>query len=141
VYARPVLRPARAVVILLTIAVAATACRRETAQERAAALCHDLLALRATVAFLAAPGTGASVGDVRGGLDKLDATFAHVPENVGRNLLDARDAYREMLNGVGDDDRFASIAAGDVGVPGAFGTAYGDVLTRLACGASLDAGG
>jgi hypothetical protein len=136
-----VLRPARGVVVLLTVAVTATACNRETQQQRDAALCHDLLALRATVAFLAAPYPGASVGEVRSGLDKLDATFAHPPEDVFHDLLEARDAYRALVNGVGDDDRFSSIAAGDAGIPGTLGTAYDDILARLACGASLGAGG
>jgi hypothetical protein len=140
VYARPVLTPGRGVVVLLTVALVATACHRETEQERAAALCHDLLALRATVAFLAAPDAEASVGEVRSGLDKLDPTFAHIPESVGGGLFDARDAYRDLVNGVGDDDRFSSIA-GDAAVSRTLGVAYGSVLTRLACGASLDAGG
>jgi hypothetical protein len=109
-------------------------------------LCQDLTNLQATVAFLAAPPGDATVGDVRGALDKIDSTLQavhddeDVPDVEDDALLDAQKAYREAIEGIGDDDAFAPHAAATAGTAQALARTYGAVRVRLVCPSSLQPG-
>jgi hypothetical protein len=126
--------------LLLVAAVALAACGQSSASARVE-LCQDLTNLQATVAYLVAPLPGATVGDVRGALDKIDSTLeavhddADVPDIEDDALLDARTAYRDAIEHTGDDDPFTSHVAETAGVAQGLGRAYDAVVARLACSA------
>jgi hypothetical protein len=126
---------------LVAILAVAPACQRSEASE-AASICGDLVNLRATVVFLEAPSPDATVGEVRGDLAKLDSTVGAVsgseavPDAIGDALEDARDDYRDVFDGVGDDDPFASYAAGTSAPARRLGDAYDAAVSALACGRS-----
>jgi len=130
---------------MVVLALAASACHTATPQEERASLCADLVALRATIAFLRDPAPGARVGEVRGDLDKLDPTVtkAHtsdlVDDAIGQQLFDAQKDYRSLLNGIGDDDRFSTVGAGGQGED--LWGAYEAVSEQLGCGESLVSAG
>jgi hypothetical protein len=132
---------ARIAAFAAILAVAATSCRTSPSSQ-AASICSDLLNLRATVAFLQSPPATATVGEVRGDIEKLDSTIgaigasSAVPEPIATQLEDARDDYRDVFDGIGDDDPFSSVAAASVGPAGRLGAAYGAVVAALACGRS-----
>lgn len=109
-------------------------------------LCQDLTNLQATVAFLAAPPSTATVGDIRGALDKLEATWEavhdhpDVPDDEDAALLAGRQDYRDAIEGVGDDDAFAPMVASTAGIGQGLERSYDAVRLRLACPASLQPG-
>jgi len=109
-------------------------------------LCQDLTNLQATVAFLAAPPSTATVGDVRGALDKLEATWEavhdhpDVPDDEDAALLAGRQDYRDAIEGVGDDDAFAPMVASTAGIGQGLERSYDAVRLRLVCAASLQPG-
>jgi hypothetical protein len=127
-------RPAWLLVAVLVLA----ACTRDSASAKAE-LCSDLTNLQATVTFLAAPPPEATVGDVRGALEKIDSTWqavhddSDVPDAEDDALLDARKAYQDEIEKVGDDDLFAPHVAATAGIAEALARAYDAVLVRLAC--------
>jgi hypothetical protein len=130
---------------LLAAAVLWSACGRSPTAARAE-LCQDLTNLQATVAFLAAPTEGATVGDVRGALDKIDSTLEAVhdddavPDVEDDALLDAREAYRDAIEDIGDDDAFAPHAAATAGIAQGLARSYEAVRVRLVCSSSLQPG-
>jgi len=132
---------ARIAALAAILALVATGCRRSEASETSST-CSDLMNLQATVAYLEAPPSTTTVGEVRGDIAKLDSTVgavagsSAVPEALGKELGDARDAYRDIFNGVGDDDSFATYAH-DAATPAQrLGAAYDSVVAVLACGRS-----
>ena len=102
--------------------------------------------LQPTVDLLAAPPADATVGDVRGALEKIDSTLqtvhddADVPDAEDDALLDAKDAYDDAIHSVGDDDAFAPHAAATAGIAHALADAYAAVGATLGCTASSSAG-
>ena len=111
-----------------------------------AALCQDLRNLQSTVAFLAAPPPTATVGEIRGALDKLDSTWqtvhdrADVPDDEDDALLAGQQDYRDAIEGVGDDDAFAPYVPATTGIAQGLEHGYEAVRLRLACSASLQPG-
>lgn len=111
-----------------------------------AELCQDLTNLQATVAFLAAPPSTATVGDIRGALDKLEATWEavhdhpDVPDDEDDALFAAREDYRDAIEGVGDDDAFAPFVTATAGIGQGLERSYDAVRLRLVCPASLQPG-
>ena len=132
---------ARTAALAAVLAVVSTACRTSPASQTAS-ICSDLMHLRATVSFLEAPPATASVGEVRGDLQKLDSTIgavggsSAVPESIGKDLEDARDDYRDVFDGVGDDDSYSSVAADAAAPARRLGSAYDAVVVALTCGGS-----
>jgi hypothetical protein len=132
---------ARIAALAAILAVAASACQRSEASE-AGSICGDLMNLRATVAILESPPATATVGEVRGDLEKLDSTVGAVggssvvPESVGDGLEEARDAYRDVFDGIGDDDPFSSVADEAAAPARRLGAAYDLVVSILGCGGS-----
>jgi len=132
---------ARIVALAATLAFALTACQPSEASE-ASAICGDLANLRATVAFLEAPPPTSTVGEVRGDIAKLDSTIGEaqasnaVPDAIGKELGDARDAYRDVFDGVGDDDPFSTYAREAAEPARRLGTAFDSVVAVLGCGGS-----
>jgi hypothetical protein len=128
---------ARCVAALL-VGLCLSACGPSSAFARAE-LCSDLMNLQATVDYLAGPPADATVGDVRGALEKIDATVqtvhddGDVPDAEDDALLDAKDAYDDAIHGFGDDDAFAPHAAAIAGIGGALADAYAAVRARLGC--------
>jgi hypothetical protein len=110
------------------------------------ALCQDLTNLAPTVAFLAAPPSDATVGEVRGALDKLDSTWqavhdrADVPDDEDDALLAGQEDYRDVLEGVGDDDSFAPYLPATAGIAQGLAHSYEAVRVRLVCPAYLQPG-
>jgi len=123
---------------VVTVALASTGCNRSD-RAQAASLCQDLRNLRATVSSLEAPTAEATVGEVRGDLEKLASTIgavdgaASVPDAMGTALSDARDDYRDVLDGIGDDDPFSEVAAEAAAPARRLGGAYDAVVQHLAC--------
>jgi len=84
--------------------------------------------LRATVSFLVAPSAGATVGQVRGDIEKLASTIGAidgsdtVPDAMGKALSDAR-----------DDDPFSEVAAEAAAPAHRLGGAFDAVAQHLAC--------
>ena len=109
-------------------------------------LCADLTNLQATVDLLAAPGD-ATVGDVRGALEKIDSTLQAVhddravPDAEDDALLDAKEAYDDAIDDIGDDDAFAPHVTETAGIAHALADAYADVLASLACATTSPASG
>jgi hypothetical protein len=109
-------------------------------------LCQDLTNLQPTVDLLAAPPAGSTTGEVRGALDKVDPTWQavrddnDVPDDEDQALLDAQEAYRDAIEGVGDDDPFAPHAAETAASAQALSQAYTAVRARLACPVSPASG-
>jgi len=138
VYARAVSPTPRVVALVAVVALTATACDRSD-QAQSASLCRDLRNLRATVSFLEAPSAGASVGEVRGDIEKLNSTVAAidgsdaVPNAMGKAISDARDDYLGLLDGIGDDDPFSGVAAEAAAPARRLGGAYDMVVQHLAC--------
>lgn len=124
----------------------APACGTSSASARAE-LCSDLANLQPTVDLLAAPPADATVGDVRGALEKIDTTLQavhddpDVPDAQDDALLDAKDDYDDAIHGVGDDDAFAPHAAATAGIARALADAYAAARASLGCAASSVASG
>jgi hypothetical protein len=135
---------ARIAAFAAILAVGSAGCQRTDAD--ATSICGDLVNLRATVAFLESPSSTATVGEVRGDLAKLDSTIGAVggsslvPEPVGDELEDARDEYRDVFDGIGDDDPFSSVGAEAAAPARRLGAANDAVLTVLGCGRSPSPG-
>ena len=126
---------------LLVVVALLAACGPSSASARAE-LCSDLTNLQATVTYLAAPPPDATVGDVRGALDKIDSTWQavhddpDVPDAEDDALLDARDSYVDAIEKVGDDDLFAPRVAETQGVAQGLAQAYDAARASLACASS-----
>jgi len=131
----PTLRVAALIVVL---ALSATACIG-WGEARTASICGDLRNLRATVSFLESPSAGTSVGEVRGDIEKLTSTVSAVegsdavPDPMGEAFSAARDDYRDLLDGIGDDDPFSKVAAEAAAPARRLGGAYDAVVEHLAC--------
>ena len=125
---------AAAAIVVLVL----TACGGSPEEERAS-LCQDLTNLEATVDFLVAPPSSATVGEVRSALDKLDAPWQavhhdkDVPDDEDDALLDAQEAYRDEIEGIGDDDAFAPYVAATAAIAQGLGRSYDVVRVRLGC--------
>jgi len=95
-------------VVLVTSAIASACAPSE--DEEVTDVCDDLRSLRATFDLLLEPPEGATVGEVRGALEKVapvlarasavDATDAAVDDGID----DAVEAFRDGLDGLGDDE-------------------------------------
>ena len=131
--------------LLLAAVLLVTACSRSSSAANAG-LCQDLTNLRDTVAFLTAPPTSTTVGEVRGALDKLDSTWQavhdhpDVPDDEDDALLAAQQDYRDVIEGVGDDDPFAPYVAATSGIGQGLERSYEAVRVRLVCPAYLQPG-
>jgi hypothetical protein len=129
---------ARVAALIVALALSATACNG-SGQTPTASICDDLRNLRATVSFLEAPSPGTSVGEVRGDIEKLTSTVSAVegsdavPDPMGGAFSAARDDYRDLLDGIGDDDPFSKVAAEAAAPARRLGGAYDAVVERLAC--------
>jgi hypothetical protein len=136
---------ARFAALAAIVAVVSAGCQRSDAAD-ATSICGDLTNLRATVAFLESPSSTATVGEVRGDLAKLDSTIGAVggsslvPEPVGDELEDARDEYRDVFDGIGDDDPFSSVGAEAAAPARRLGAAYDAAFSVLGCGRSPSPG-
>ena len=130
---------------LVVTCLVLTACGRFSAADNTE-ICQDLVNLQATVEFLAAPDPSANVGEVRGALDKLDPTFQavhndeDVPDAEDNALLDAQQAYRDQIAGMGDDTPFAPTMQATASIGQALLQDYEVVRQRLACPADLAPG-
>jgi hypothetical protein len=111
-----------------------------------AELCQDLTNLQATVTELETPPRDATVGDIRGDLDKLDGTWqavhhvADVPDEEDDALLTSQQDYRDAIEGIGDDDAFAPYVAATRGIAQGLMRSYQAVRVRLVCPAYLQPG-
>jgi len=100
---------ARVVAVLATAGVALAACGA-SAEEEAADLCADLRNLDATFELLLVPSDDATVGAVRGALEKVSpflerlASSDATGEAVDRELDAVEEAFRDGLEGLGDDE-------------------------------------
>jgi len=143
VYARTMSRTA--LVSILVGALLTPACGRSSAATNAP-LCQDLANLQATVVFLSMPPTTATVGEVRGALDKLDSTWAAVhddeavPDVEDDALLGAQEDYRDALEGIGDNDSFAPYVATTAGTAQGLERSFEAVRVRLVCPSYLQPG-
>jgi hypothetical protein len=117
-----------------------------SSHEDNAELCQDLTNLGATVAALEAPPRDATVGDVRGNLDKLDGTWGavhddpEVPDDEDEALMQSQEDYRDAIEGVGDDDAFAPYASATRGIAEGLMRSYQSVRVRLVCPSYLQPG-
>jgi hypothetical protein len=133
---------ARVAALIVALALSATACNG-SGQTPTASICDDLRNLRATVSFLEAPGAGTSVGEVRGDIEKLTSAVSAVegsdavPDPMGEAFSAARDDYRDLLDGIGDDDPFSKVAAETAASARRLGGAYDAVVEQLACDRTL----
>jgi hypothetical protein len=133
------------VLACLLVPILCAACGRSSAADNTE-ICQDLVNLQATVDFLAAPGPAATVGEVRGALDKLDPTLQAVheddavPDAEDNALLDAQKAYRDQIENLGDDTPFAPTAAATASIAQGLLHGYDVVRQELACPASLEPG-
>jgi hypothetical protein len=124
--------------LIVVLALSANACNG-SGQTPTASICDDLRNLRATVSFLEAPTASASVGEVRGDIEKLTSTVSAVagsdavPDPMGGAFSAARDDYRDLLDGIGDDDPFSKVAAEAAAPARRLGGAYDAVVEHLAC--------
>jgi hypothetical protein len=122
------------------LACAFAGCRSATPGEEAASLCEDLLHLRATVTLLARPPAGATVGQVRAALEKLDPTFdavgrsSLIPDALRSELAEAREEYEDAMDGVGDDDPAATVTADVADARLRLDAAYSAIVGGLGCG-------
>jgi hypothetical protein len=122
-----------------------TACSGSSQQENAE-LCQDLTNLQATVASLESPARDATVGDVRGNLDKLDGTWGavhddpEVPDDEDAALLQSQQDYRDAIEGVGDDDAFEPYEPATRGIAEGLMRSYQAVRVRLVCPSYLQPG-
>ena len=138
---RPVAATATAIVVA---ALLLPACGSASAGEE---LCADLGNLQPTVDYLAAPPADATVGDVRGALEKIDSTLQavhddpDVPDAQDDALLDAKDAYDDAIHGVGDDDAFGPWIGQTAGVARALHDAYAVVRATLVCATASPSAG
>jgi hypothetical protein len=128
-----------AAVAFVGVAVAiAPACGPSSASARQE-LCSDVSNLQPTVDLLATPPADATVGDVRGALEKIDSTLqaihdeTDVPDAQDDALLDAKDAYDDAIQDFGDDDAFAPHAAAAAGIASGLADAYAAARASLAC--------
>ena len=124
--------------IIVAATCVLTACGGSSAEAKAA-LCQDLTNLQSTVDFLAALPATSTVGEVRGALDKLNAPWeavhddSDVPDDEDAALLDAQEAYRDQIEGVGDDDAFAPYVTATAGAAQGLQRSYDAVRLRLLC--------
>jgi hypothetical protein len=130
---------------LVLLLAAAPACSRFGSHDHTQ-LCQDLTNLAATVSFLETPPRDATVGDVRGALDKLDGTFAavhddpDVPDAQDDALLQSQEDYRTVIEGVGDDTGFAPYVAASQGIAEGLVRSYQAVRASLDCPTYLQPG-
>jgi hypothetical protein len=109
-------------------------------------ICQDMRNLQGTVDALAAPPRNATVGEVRADLDKLDGTFdsihdsSDVPDAEDDALLQAQEDYRDVIEGIGDDDAFAPYAAESQGIAEGLARSFQAARVQLACPAGLQPG-
>jgi hypothetical protein len=126
------------VLALIAVGLAASGCRRPENAERAD-LCGDLAHLRVTMLFLTSPPEDVSVGEIRADLDKLDPTFGAVsasrtvPQDVVDRLVADHEAYRAVIDGIGDDDRFSTVRADAVAPAQSLAQSFGTVVKALGC--------
>lgn len=129
--------------VLVLVGVAACGGSSSSA---ALAICQDLTNLQSTVALLASPPPDATVGDIRGALEKVDSTWEAlhddpaIPDDQDAELQDAKDEYGDAIHDFGDDDAFAPHAATTAGVAQRLDRSYEAAKSRLACPANLQPG-
>jgi len=107
----------------LAVAVAAVTASCEPSPEALAEdLCRDLRSFGATFELLEAPPPGASVGEVRGALEKVApflerlADAPQTPPPLEDELAGVETAFRDVVDGIGDDEPASVLVPGDVPV-------------------------
>jgi hypothetical protein len=131
----------RAIAPVILVGVLAVASCGPSPAEETADLCRDLGNLRGTLGFLDAPPSGATVGQVRGSVDRLDPTFTRlsgddeIPTDVTARLIGAQDAYREALDPYGDDEPITTVSRELYEPARRLHDAVRSVLTQLGCDA------
>lgn len=132
-FARVALRP-----VCVAVWLIAAACAGPPAEQRAS-LCEDLGNLAETVSLLATPPPDATVGDVRGAVEKLDPTIAQiedadvVPEAERVGFRTAHEEALEALEGTGDDSAFVDVPAYPVERVADLVARYRAVVVSLGC--------
>ena len=127
------------------LVIALSTCSRGAGGDHAE-LCQDLTNLQGTMEMLASPPRDATVGEVRGNLDKLDGTWdaihhdPDVPDDEDDALLQSQEDYRDAIEGVGDDDAFAPYAPATRGIAEGLMRSYQAVRVRLVCPSYLQPG-
>jgi len=97
-------------IVVLAPAVVTLAACGATAEQEAADLCADLRNLDATFELLLVPSDDATVGAVRGALEKVSpflerlAASEATGEAVDHELDAVEEAFRDGLEGLGDDE-------------------------------------
>jgi hypothetical protein len=135
-----------AVLSLGLVALAGLAACSGSSPSDNAELCQDLTNLQATAAFLESPPRDATVGDIRGNLDKLDGTWdavhdsPEVPDDEDAALLQSQQDYRDAIEGVGDDDPFEPYEPATRGIAEGLMRSYQAVRVRLVCPSYLQPG-
>jgi hypothetical protein len=104
----------------LALAVAgATAGCGPSPEALAEDLCRDLRSFRATFELLEAPPPWASVGEVRGALEKVApflerlADAPQTPAPLEDELAEVETAFRDVVEGIGDDEPASVLVPGD----------------------------
>lgn len=123
---------------LIGIVAASVSCGGSPEDERAA-LCEDLGNLGATVELIANPPVDATVGQVRGAIEKLDPTIEQaqdagvVPDADADGLRADQEVALEALRGIGDDTSILEVAEGSLAPTDALVARYRNLLVALGC--------
>jgi hypothetical protein len=122
----------------LAVAVATAAAGCEPAPEAVAEdLCRDLGSFRATLELLESPPPGASVGEVRGALEKVApflerlADAPQTPAPLEDELSEVETALRDVVEGIGDDEPASVLVPGDA--PARLRVALAAAAAALGC--------
>lgn len=104
-------------------------------------LCGDLDRLAVTFELVTDPPEGATVGAVRGGLEKVAPTLdraagaEQVGDRLAGELAAVEEALRDALADLGDDEP-AAVATEALGLGPRMSAARDDVIAALGCGAT-----
>jgi hypothetical protein len=132
-------RPGRARVALGLLAVLAAAACGPSPEEEAADLCRDLRNLDRTFELLLVPPDDATVGEVRGALEKvapfLDRLAAPDATDgvVDAELEVVEEAFRDAFDGLGDDGPATAADAELRGDRPRLAAAVADAAAALGC--------
>jgi hypothetical protein len=97
----------RAVACVAALAALASC---SSSAEEVADLCGDLRSFGATFDLLLQPQAGATVGEVRGALEKVAPFLGRVagvdvtPEELDAGIAAVEETFRDALDGLGDDE-------------------------------------
>jgi hypothetical protein len=131
--------PFRSLATLVIVALAAMTSCGPSADEEAADLCRDLGSLRATFHLVLAPPTGATVGQVRGAVEKVApiltraAGTQETAEALDERIDDTVEAFRDGLDDLGDDEPASAADPRLAAVRPRLADAVEDVAAALGC--------